>query len=258
MSTTITLPTVGPRVRLLAVGVAAIALLAIASAPSFTPRGSLAVAATTAEHTISVSGTGRVILSPDTADLSFGVSIVRTTVKAARADAATAMTKVIDALKAAGIADPDIKTSNLTLQPQYDYSNGAQPRLTGYLFTNSVSATVRDLNRLGDAIDGGLAAGATTLDGVTFRVNDETKAEAQARTAAMADAKAKADALASAAGVTITGVASISETAAPSPYPIMFGTDSAGAAAPSKSVPTPVQAGTNEIDISVAVVYRIP
>jgi uncharacterized protein len=258
MSTTITLPSVGPRVRLVAVGVAAIALLSIASAPSLTPRGSLAVDATTPEHTISVSGTGRVILSPDTADLSFGVSIVRSSVKAARADAATAMTKVIDALKAAGIADADIKTSNLTLQPQYDYSNGAQPRLTGFQFTNSVSATVRDLNRLGDAIDGGLAAGATTLDGVTFRVNDETKAEAQARAAAMTDAKTKADALASAAGVTITGVSSISETSAPSPYPIMFGADAAGAAAPTKSVPTPVQAGTNEIDISVSVVYRIP
>jgi uncharacterized protein YggE len=258
MPTTITIPTIGPRTRLLAVGLAATALLAIASAPSFTPRGALAVDATTPEHTISVTGTGRVILAPDVADLHLGVSIQRSTVKAARADAAAAMTAVIAALKSAGIADKDIQTSGLNLQPQYDYSNGNAPRLTGYYFSNSVSATVRDLDKLGDAIDSSLAAGATTLDGVVFRVDDQTKAEAQARAAAMADAKAKADALASAAGVSITGVSSISETIAPTPYPVMYGaTDAAGAAAP-KAISTPVQAGTNEVDVMVAVVYRIP
>ena len=257
MSTTITIPSIGPRTRLLAVGLAATALLAIASAPSFTPRGTLAAAATPPEHTISVSGTGRVILAPDVADLHLGVTIQRETVKAARADAATAMTAVIAALKAAGIADKDIQTSAISLQPQYDYSNGAKPRLTGYYFSNSVSATVRDLGKLGAAIDGGLAAGATTLDSVVFRVDDQTKAETQARAAAMADAKAKADALASAAGVSITGVSSISETIAPTPYPIMYGATDAAGAAP-KSVATPVQAGTNEVDVTVAVVYRIP
>ena len=256
---TITIPTIGPRTRLLAVGIAATALLVVASAPSFTPRGTLAADATTPEHTISVTGTGRVILAPDVADLHLGVTIQRPTVKAARADAAAAMTAVIAALKGAGIADKDIQTSAISLQPQYDYStNGSQPRLTGYYFSNSVSATVRNLDKLGDAIDGGLAAGATTLDSVVFRVDDQTKAESQARTAAMADAKAKADALASAAGVSITGVSSVSETIAPAPYPVMYGatTDAAGAAP--KSVSTPVQNGTNEVDVTVAVVYRIP
>ncbi|HTC86477.1 MAG TPA: SIMPL domain-containing protein, partial [Candidatus Acidoferrum sp.] len=123
MPTTITIPTIGPRTRLLAVGLTVAALLAIASAPSLTPRGTLAADATAPEHTISVSGTGRVILSPDVADLRLGVTIQRTTVKAARADAATAMTAVIAALKNAGIDDKDIQTSALSLQPQYDYSN---------------------------------------------------------------------------------------------------------------------------------------
>ena len=58
--------------------------------------------------------------------------------------------------------------------------------------------------------------------------------------------------------MTISGVSSISETIAPTPYPIMYGaTDAAGAAAP-KSVATPVQVGTNEVDVTVAVTYRIP
>jgi uncharacterized protein len=260
MSTTVTIPTVGTRGRLLIAGLATTSLFVIAGVPSLSPRSSLAVDTTTPNpHTISVSGTGRVILSPDVADLQLGVTITKTTVKAARADAATAMTAVIAALHRAGVADKDLKTSILSLQPQYDYTNsGNPPRLTGYVFSNAVSATVRNLDSLGDAIDGSLAAGATSLDGVTFRVDDETKAEAQARTAAMADAKAKADALASAAGVSITGVASIAETVAPTPYPVMFGATDSAAGAPLKSVPTPVQAGTSEVSVTVAVTYLIP
>jgi uncharacterized protein YggE len=257
MATTITIPTIGPRARWLAVATAATALLLAASAPSFTPRSSLAVDATTKpDHTISVTGTGRVILAPDVADLRLGVSVQRSTVKAARADAAKAMTAVIGALKKLGIADADIQTSGITLQPQYDYSNANPPRLIGYQFSNSLAVTVRKLDVLGDAIDDALAAGATTLDSVSFRVDDETKAEAQARTAAMADAKAKAQALATAAGVTIDGVSSITETIAPVPYPVYFG--AAAGAAVDKAVATPVQAGTNEVSVTVAVVYLIP
>ncbi|HYL40954.1 MAG TPA: SIMPL domain-containing protein, partial [Candidatus Binatus sp.] len=68
------------------------------------------------------------------------------------------------------------------------------------------------------------------------------------------DASAKAKALAAAAQVTITGVASISETAAPIPYPMPY---NAMGAAPSKDVATPVMVGTNEVSITVAVVYLI-
>ncbi|MFI5226505.1 MAG: SIMPL domain-containing protein [Candidatus Limnocylindrales bacterium] len=260
MSTTVTIPALGTRGRLAIAGVATAGLLVIAGLPSLSPRSSLAVDPTTPNpHTIAVSGTGRVVLSPDVADVQLGVTVTRSSVKAARADAATAMTAVLAALRSAGIADKDLKTSILSLQPQYDYSNsGNPPRLTGYIFSNAVSATVRNLDSLGGAIDGALAAGATSLDGVNFRVDDETKAEAQARTAAMADAKGKADALASAAGVSITGVASIVETVAPTPNPIPYAADSAVAGAPLKSVPTPVQAGTAEVSVTVAVTYLIP
>jgi uncharacterized protein YggE len=257
MATTITIPTLGPRARWLAVAAAATALLVATAAPSLSPRPSLAADATKPDHTISVSGTGRVILAPDTADLRLGVSVQRSTVKVARADAAKAMQAVIDALKKLGIAEADVQTSSITLSPQYDYTNGGNPpRLVGYQFSNSLAVTVRKLDVLGDAIDNALAAGATTLDSVQFRVDDETKAEAQARAAAMADAKAKATALASAAGVSIEGVSSITETVAPAPYPVLYG--NAAGAAVDKSVATPVQAGTNEVTVSVAVVYLIP
>ena len=256
MATTVTIPTPGLRARRLTLATAAIGLLLVASAPSFSPRPSLAADATKPDHTISVTGTGRVILAPDVADLRLGVSVQRSTVRAARADAAKAMTAVIAALKKVGIADADIQTSTISLQPQYSYVNANPPRLIGYQFSNSVAVTVRKLDNLGDAIDDSLAAGATSLDSVTFRVDDETKAEAQARTAAMADAKAKAQALASAAGVSIQGVSSVTETVAPIPYPIFYGGAAAGA--PVDKVATPVQPGTNEVSVTVSVVYLIP
>ena len=259
MSTTLTIPTPGPRARLIAAGIGVSLFLVATSMPALTPRPAAAVdpTTTTPEHTISVSGTGTVTLKPDVADLHLGVLVNRTTVKAARADAAVAMTKVLAAIKALGIDDKDVQTSNVSLQPTYDYSNGTNPpRITGFQMSNSVTVTVRDLAKLGDAIDNGLAAGATSLDGVTFRVNDETAAEAQARQAAMAEAKAKADTLAAAAGVSVGGVASISETSAPIPYPITYNL-AAPTAVDGSKVSTPVQAGTTDVTITVAVVYLI-
>lgn len=259
MSTTLTIPTLGPRARLIAAGIGVSLFLAATSLPALAPRPTLAVdpSTTTPEHTISVSGTGTVTLKPDVADLHLGVFLTRPTVKVARADAATAMTNVIAALKALGIDDKDIQTSNVSLQPTYDYSNGNNPpRITGFQMSNSVTVTVRDLDKLGDAIDNSLAAGATSLDGVSFRVSDQAAAEAQARQAAMVEAKAKADTLAAAAGISIGGVASISETSAPIPYPINYGM-AAPAGADSTKVATPIQAGTTDVTITVAVVYLI-
>ena len=81
---------------------------------------------------------------------------------------------------------------------------------------------MRKLDTISDVVDGALAAGATTLDGITFRVDDPSAAEAQARDAAMKDARTTADALAKAAGVSITGVASISEQSGPTPVPMPY------------------------------------
>lgn len=260
-TTTITLPIPGSRARWLALGLAGGILVAALASPAFAPRTILGVdsSGTPPEHTINVTGTGRVVISPDVADLRIGVSASRPTVKAARQAAAESMTKIVAALKKLGIADADIQTTILSLQPVYDYStNSNPPRLTGYQLQNSVAVTVRDLDKVGDAIDDSLTAGATTFDGVSFRVDDPAKAEAQAREAAMAQAKSKAETLAKGAGVSLAGVASISETAAAVPYPVFYGARDAAGAAPDKSVPTPVEAGTNEVTVTVAVSYLIP
>ena len=245
-----------PRLGWLAVGAFAGLALAVAFGPALTVHPARAVdPATTPEHTISVSGLGRVTTVPDVADVRVGVTITRVKVRDAQAAAATAMQGVIAALRKAGIADKDIQTTSLSLQPVYDYSsNGNPPRLTGYQIVNAVQATVRKLDTISDVVDGALAAGATTLDGITFRVDDPSAAEAQARDAAMKDARAKADALAKAAGVSITGVSSISEQSGSVPVPVPY--YAAGAQA-DKSASTPIAVGTNEVDVSVGVVYLI-
>jgi uncharacterized protein len=255
-STTVTLTIPGARARALAVGVVVGALAAALASSALAPHSALAVDPTAPkEHTISVSGTGRVITTPDVADLRLGVQVTRTTVKDARNVAAGQMNKVIAALKKLGIDDKDLQTTGLSLQPNYTYPNGGNPRLTGYTLSNAVSVTVRDLNKLGDAIDDGLAAGATTLDGVSFRVDDPAKAQDQARKEAMAQAKAKAQTLASAGGVSIGGVASISETSSALPPPIYYNAGQFGAAV--KDSATPVQVGTNEVMVTVTVEYLI-
>ncbi|OGO51907.1 MAG: hypothetical protein A2V84_10760 [Chloroflexi bacterium RBG_16_70_13] len=246
----------GPRVRWAAAGIAAGLLVAVIAGPALAPRPILATdPAVPGEHVISVSGTGRVVLTPDIADLRLGVTTTAKTVKEARDANAASMTAVITALKALGIADRDIQTTTLSLGPVYDYpSNGSTPRLTGYTLTNAVAVTIRDLDDAAGAVDGAMAAGATTLDSVTFRVADQASAERDAREAAMAEAKAKAQTLARAAGVAIEGVASITETVAPIPYPVYYG---AMAGTALRDVQTPILAGTNEVAVTVSVVYLI-
>ncbi len=243
----------GSRPAWVAIGLVGGLVLAVALGPALAPRPARAVDDTTPDRTISVAGTGTVTLVPDVADLHVGVVVQRPKVKDARAAAATAMQGVVKALRAAGVAERDIQTTTLSLQPVYDYrSNGAAPKITGYELRNGVVATVRDLEKVADAVDGALTAGGTTLDGLTFRVDDPSGAEAQARTQAMKAARARADALAAAAGVTIVGVASISEQSAPAPWPVPY----AAARAADEAV-TPILPGTSDVTVTVAVVYLI-
>jgi uncharacterized protein len=205
------------------------------------------------EGTIIVAGTGRIAVAPDVADLRLGVSVTRPTVDAARADAAATMDSILSAVEATGVPRRDVRTALLSVQPRYDYRDGKPPILTGYELANVVEVTVRDLAHLGDVVDGTLGAGATSMDGLTFRVADPAPAERQARILAMAAARASADVLAEAADLTITGVARIVEGAAmPPPGPrmkaerMMLAADAA----------TPVEAGSQEVTVSVTVSYR--
>lgn len=204
---------------------------------------------------VTARGTGRVAVAPDVVELRLGVAVTRPTAAAAQADAAAAMTSVLAALRAAGVADRDLRTEGLALQPVMDYRNDGPPRLRGYELRNGVVARVRDLARLPAAIDGAIEAGATSLDGVRFDVEDRGAAMAAARDAAVADALASAGALARAAGAALGQVLAIAEVdggrATPFPAP------RAAKLMAAEAAPTPVEAGESEIVVTVEVVVAL-
>jgi uncharacterized protein YggE len=205
-------------------------------------------------RTITVSGTGRATVRPDHADLRLGVTTEGPDVRSASAANTAAMRAVIAAIKGQAVADADIQTASLALNPVYDYSReGRPPRLTGYSFSNVVIVTIRELGRIGDIVDAAVEAGATTIEGLAFRVSDRTAVETAARTAAIRDAAAKAEALASAAGVAVGAVTSIAETSGAPPMPVF----KAEAALLARDVGPPVEVGANELSVSVVVTYRI-
>lgn len=203
--------------------------------------------------TIVVSGTGRVVVEPDIAEIRLGVSVSRDSVADARSEAARTMSSILEAVAAAGVAPRDVRTAQLSVQPRYDYRDGRAPALVGYDLANVVEVTVRDLATVAAVIDDALRAGATSLDGLSFRVDDPTVPERAARIAAVAEARAHADVLAEAAGVAIAGVADIVEGGPPPAFPrakaerMMLAADAS----------TPVSAGTTDITVTVTVTYRI-
>lgn len=206
------------------------------------------------QGTIVVPGVGRVLVRPDVASLRLGVVVVRPTAGDARQAAAATMTAVVDALRAGGVEPRDLRTSLVSLDAVRDYSSERGPRVTGYQLTNAVEATVRTIDAAGGLIDAALAAGATSLDGLSFRVADPSEALAEARRLAVADSRARAETLAGEAGVQLGRVVAISEGgyAVPGPPQPM-----AELHMKSADVTTPVEAGTDELSVTVTVTYAI-
>jgi hypothetical protein len=195
-------------------------------------------------------GSGKVTVVPDVARVYLGVTLTKATVKEARAAAATAMTDILAAIKGLGIADADIQTTGLNLSARY--ADGSSTKIVGYIISEQVQVTVRDLDKAGDVIDVATARGATDVNGISFEIADPAKALDNARAAAVIAARASATAMAAAAHVTLGAVLSISDASAPSP--IYYG---AAAAAPMADVKTPVQPGTQDVSASVTVVFEL-
>jgi len=207
----------------------------------------------TSTGTIVVSGTGRVAVQPDVADLRLGVTVAKPTVEAARGEAAATMDAILRAVDGAGVARADVRTAMLSVQPRYDYRDGRAAVLTGYEIANVVEVSVRDLSALGDVIDATLTAGATSMDALSFRLADPRPAEREARRQAMAEARSRADVLAEAAGVTVQDVSDIVEgQPVRPPGPVAKAERMALAA----DAGTPVEAGTLEVAVTVSVTYR--
>jgi len=205
--------------------------------------------------TLSVSTQAQVLAVPDIATLSAGVMTQAPTAQAAMGDNARQMTQVMAALKAAGIADRDIQTAGLNLQPQYDYRNDQPPRLIGYQAVNTLSVTVRKLDRIGATLDALVGKGVNQISGPTFTVDKPEALLDKARADAVTKAMARARLYAQAAGLKVRRVLSITEGGAmPPPMPIEGVRMRAMAA---DAAPTPVSPGQVDLVATVNVTFEL-
>jgi uncharacterized protein len=164
------------------------------------------------DQTITVTGEGIVQAAPDQATISLGVTTTADTAVAALSANSTALAKVIAQLKAAGVAEGDLQTSNLSLNPNWsNYESVSGSAISGYTATNQVSVRVRDLAALGSILDAAVSDGANTMNGITFGLSAPTPVLNEARALAVADAKARATVLATAAGVQLGRIETIVE-----------------------------------------------
>lgn len=205
-------------------------------------------------RTITVSGLGTATGTPDTADVWMGVQAEATTANAALDRANESAAALLEVLRGAGIDEADIQTTNVALYPTYD-NNGR--RITGYVASNDLSVTVRDLDRLGRVLDAatGLVGDDIRIGGISLYVDDTEALESAARADAIADARRSADEYAAAAGVEVGQVISISEVTTPV-VPITYGFDRA-AAEGAAADEVPIAAGSQEYSLNVTVVYEI-
>lgn len=233
------------------------------------------VAAPSEAQGLVASGSGKVTAAPDTAVVNIGVETRGADPKVAVEQNNQEMTKLVASLKGLGIVDADLQTSNFNIRFERiehwppvpappaapvgkavavaEASKPEKPAVDGvFVVTNTLSVTVRDLSKLGDALSSSTAAGANTIWGVDFRINDPEPLLAQARDKAVAEALEKAKRLAAAAGVKVGKLVSIEESGRGGPMPVgaMFSTREAKAA-------VPIEAGSMEVSADVVVRFAI-
>ena len=169
-----------------------------------------AVSAAAAETRITVSGTGETRISADTAVISMGVSARDRDVLKAQQTVNEQIAKIRQALLDCGVAEENINTDYMSIYAIYDYDEDVE-KVRAYNASMTLAVKVTDMEIVGKVIDEAFAAGANTLNGISFSASDTAAAESESLKAAVADARAKAEILAEAAGLKITGIEIISD-----------------------------------------------
>lgn len=207
-------------------------------------------------RTISVTGNGKTILTPDIATINIGVHTENADVSAALTENNAKAQAVRDALVGFGVKPEDIQTTNFSIYPNQQY--GPQGELLGikYSVDNSVYITVRDLAKLGDVLTTTISSGANNIYGITFDVADREKALSEARLAAVADAKTQADELAAAAGLKVGKVMNLSVNAT-SPTPMYASNGMGGGGGAMAAAPAPISSGQLVVTVDAYVTYEI-
>ena len=203
---------------------------------------------------LSVSASADVKRAPDVATVSAGVVTQAADANAAMRANAEQMQKVMAAIRAAGIADKDIQTSGINLNPNYKYAENQPPTITGYQASNNVNLKVRDLGKLGKVLDALVASGANQVNGPSFEIDQPEAVQDEARRAALGKAQARAQMYAKSLGLQVRRIVSISEGGGfspPMPMPMVR------MAAMDKSAGTEVSPGENTVSASIDVVFEL-
>lgn len=200
--------------------------------------------------TITTVGTGKVKGTPDVMTITLGVETRSASAQEALAQNNVLAADVIAVLKASGVADADLQTSQFYVNPTY----GEKNEITGYSVTNTVTATLRDITAAGSVIDAVAqkAGDAVRVQQIGFSIDDDSELRAAARADAVKQAQAQAGQLAAAAGVPLGALRSITEVSAASPMPFYAASDMAGGR---ESVP--LEVGSQQLTVTVQVVYDL-
>jgi uncharacterized protein YggE len=265
--------TIDVRTLVIVIGVAAALLLAYAvgaaggdsstQAAADTGSADTADPASGAADTPSIVMTGTGKATPVSDQMTFHVSIhaVRSDVSGAMSTVGTKTTRVLQALRGVGVDPTYVKTTGLSVQPQYDYSGTGPAVISGYTASESLEVAVRELANGGEALAATAAAGGNEvrISGVKLGVSDPDKARAQARKDAIEEASAKAQEYAAAAGRELGDVISVREVM-PGTYipPTPYADTSAlrAAAYDAQTTPIPIRAGRSSNSVTVAVVWE--
>lgn len=235
-------------------GLVAAALLVSACQPAATTVVSPTAAP---PRTVAVTSTGSAEAVPDAAKATLTVQAQDpSSAKAAQQAAASATTKVIDALKAAGVDEKDIATQAIQVGPTYNYTNDGGQILTGYAASQTLTVTFRDLDTAGATLDAVVKAGGNTvrIESLMPFVTDPSIAAGKAREQAVDIAQKQAEQYASLLGFELGPVASVSEaTTTPVQPPVAY----ADTAAEAQKVATPIQAGTQEVTVTLNITWSI-
>ena len=203
---------------------------------------------------LNISAQGEAKRVPDIATMSTGVVTRAPDANAAMRANAEQMAKVVAAIKAAGIADKDVQTSGINLNPTYQYRENQPPTITGYEANNTVSIVVRDIAKLGKILDTLASVGANQINGPSFDVDKKDEALDEARRKAVASAQARAEMYAKTLDMKVRRIVSISESGrfAP-PMPMMRNQMMKAEAA----ADTSVSPGENTLSINLDVVFEL-
>lgn len=214
------------------------------------------------KNTISVSETGEIYAKPDLALTTFSVITEAKTVAQAVSENTKKMNAVIDFVKGRGVEEKDLKTTSFNIYPRYEYQKveteiypypPGKRVLVGYEVTQSLEVKIRDMEKIGDIIEGATEAGANQVGDLQFTIDKEDELKKEAREQAIEKAKTKAKELVSQLGVKLVRIINFSESSVvpiPTPY---FLEKAAGGGAEAPQIET----GENKIEVTVTITYEI-